>query len=138
MLDDILINKMAIIHNCLKRILEEYCGHEEELEYNYTKQDSIVLNLQRACEASIDLGMRIIRIRKLEIPQQSREVFAILEKHQLISSKVSQQMQAMVGFRNIAVREYQKLSLAIVRSILTNHLTDFREFMEAIRLLVGP
>jgi len=133
MLDDVLINKIAIIQNCLKRIAEEYCGHEKELEFNYTKQDSILLNLQRACEASIDLGMRIIRIKKLEVPQQSREVFTILEKHQLTSKETSQHMQAMVGFRNIAVHDYQRLNMAIVHSILDKHLTDFQEFIETMR-----
>ena len=132
MVDDVLINKITTIQSCLKRILEEYRDHERELELNYTKQDSIVLNLQRACEAAIDLGTRLIRIKKLDVPQQSRDVFAILEKHQLISSKTSKQMQAMVGFRNIAVHEYQKLNLAIIHSILENHLTDFQDFIESI------
>lgn len=27
---------------------------------DYTKQDSIILNIQRACEASIDLAMHIV------------------------------------------------------------------------------
>ncbi len=35
-------------------------------------------------------------------------------------------MQAMVGFRNIAVHNYQKLSLDIVRTILDEKLSDFR------------
>ncbi|MFI5343509.1 MAG: DUF86 domain-containing protein [Chlamydiales bacterium] len=132
MLDDVLINKIAVILNCLKRITEEYHGHEKELGFNYTKQDSIVLNLQRACEASIDLGTRIIRMKKLDVPQQGRDVFVILEKNQLISSETSKHMQAMVGFRNIAVHDYQKLNLEIVRSILENHLSDFQEFIKAI------
>lgn len=29
-MDDILLNKMAIIERCLNRIAEEYVGHEEE------------------------------------------------------------------------------------------------------------
>lgn len=135
MVDDILINKIAIIQNCLKRIREEYLGHENELEHNFSKQDSIVLNLQRVCEASIDLGMRVIKLRKLDVPQQSRDVFVILEKHLLISSETCKQMQSMVGFRNIAVHDYQKLNLAIVHSILKNHLIDFQNFIESIRLM---
>lgn len=133
MLDDVLVNKMATIQNCLKRILEEYHGHEKELDSNYTKQDSIVLNLQRACEASLDLGARLIRIKKFQVPQQSRDIFVTLEKHQFISATTCKNMQAMVGFRNIAVHDYQKLNLAIVHSILKNHLQDFQSFIEEIR-----
>ncbi len=52
-MDDVLLNKAATIERCLKRIQEEYDDHKEELESNLTRQDSIILNLQRACEASI-------------------------------------------------------------------------------------
>lgn len=133
MLDNIILNKISIIQNCLKRIQEEYFGHEKELEYNYTKQDSIILNLQRACEAAIDLGTRLIRLKKLDLPQQSRDIFTILQKHQYITLEISQQMQAMVGFRNVAVHDYQKMSLVIVQAILQNHLSDFQDFTQAIQ-----
>jgi uncharacterized protein YutE (UPF0331/DUF86 family) len=72
---DVLLNKVAIIERCLNRIKSEYRGHEDELESNYTRQDSIILNLQRACEACIDAAMHLVRIRKLEIPQDSRDAF---------------------------------------------------------------
>jgi uncharacterized protein YutE (UPF0331/DUF86 family) len=35
---------------------------------NYTKQDSIILNIQRACKAVIDLGMHVIAEKGLGIP----------------------------------------------------------------------
>ncbi|MDQ7056983.1 MAG: hypothetical protein Q9N62_00355 [Ghiorsea sp.] len=70
-MDNILINKAAMIERCLKRIEEEYIGHEAELESNFTRQDSIILNLQRVCEAA----MHVVRTHKLGIPQQSRDRF---------------------------------------------------------------
>jgi uncharacterized protein YutE (UPF0331/DUF86 family) len=136
-MDDILLNKMSIIENCLKRIKEEYVGHEDELEYNYAKQDSVVLNLQRACEASIDLGTRLIRLNKLGVPQGGRDVFTILERGKLLSPEISKKMQAMVGFRNIAVHDYQKMNFTILRAILNHHLSDFREFICCIQNLGG-
>ena len=129
-MDDIQLNKISIIKNCIKRIHEEYFGHELELESNFTKQDSIILNLQRACEATLDLGMRIIRIKNLGVPQSSREVFALLEKAHYIPHDLSLSLQAMVGFRNIAVHDYQKVNLEIVRSIITSKLSDFDRFIE--------
>jgi uncharacterized protein YutE (UPF0331/DUF86 family) len=41
-------------------------------------------------------------------------------------------MQAMTGFRNIAVYEYGKLNLQIVKSILVKNLKDLEEFYSAI------
>lgn len=51
--DDILLNKTQIIHRCIARVREEYASDPANLE-NQTKQDSIVINIQRACEAAID------------------------------------------------------------------------------------
>lgn len=131
-MDNTTLNKIGIIKNCLKRIREEYLGHEDELEYNYTKQDSIILNLQRMCESAIDLGIHLIKLKKLGVPQTSREVFSLLEKERILPKDLSQKMQAMVGFRNIAVHDYQHINLDIVRSILETRLADIEAFLEKI------
>jgi len=130
-MDDVLLNKAAIIERCLLRIDEEY-DDEEMLESNFTKQDAIILNLQRACESSIDAAMHIVRIRRLGIPQQSRDAFSMLEKEALLSKQLSEHLQAMVGFRNIAVHQYQDLNLDILKSILNERLCDFREFVSIL------
>ncbi|MBB6175704.1 uncharacterized protein YutE (UPF0331/DUF86 family) [Anoxybacillus tengchongensis] len=131
MTNDVILNKVSFIERCIRRIHEEYENNPKHLE-NYTKQDSIVLNLQRACEASIDLAMHIVAQKKLGLPQTSRDAFTLLEQHGIISSSLSQKMKAMVGFRNIAVHDYQELNLTILQKILDNHLTDFTEFTKAI------
>jgi uncharacterized protein YutE (UPF0331/DUF86 family) len=41
-------------------------------------------------------------------------------------------MQHMVGFRNIAVHEYTRLNVDVVRSIITKQLDDFRFFSSTI------
>ncbi len=58
-MDDIILNKAAIIERCLKRIHEDYDGYKEEFRTSFLRQDAIILNLQRACEASIDLAAHI-------------------------------------------------------------------------------
>ena len=69
----VIINKSVIIENCLKKINEEYDSNVNNLG-DYTRQDSIVLNLQRACEACVDMAMYIVSTRKLGIPQVKRSV----------------------------------------------------------------
>jgi uncharacterized protein YutE (UPF0331/DUF86 family) len=66
MADEVILNKVAIIERCLKRIAEEYEDHEDDLETDYTRQDAIVLNLLRASEAAIDLAMHAARVGELE------------------------------------------------------------------------
>lgn len=126
--DDVLLNKAESIERCLQRIKQEYEGHENELQTNYSRQDAIILNLQRACEASIDAAMRIVRVEKLGVPQESREAFELLEKNGFLELELSNRMKRMMGFRNIAIHDYQKLNIEILESILKNHLDDFRQF----------
>jgi uncharacterized protein YutE (UPF0331/DUF86 family) len=133
MKNDVILNKISIIERCVKRVRDEYDNNPENLK-NYTKQDSIILNLQRACEASIDLAMHIVAERKLGLPQSSREAFTLLETADILPSSLSQKMKAMVGFRNIAVHDYQEINLVILQKIVENHLLDFMEFTKTILL----
>jgi len=128
--NDVFLNKVAVIERCLGRIREEYQGHEAELTTNFTRQDSIILNLLRTCEATIDIAMHLVRVKHLGIPQDSRDTFSLLDQAGLISSELSLRLQAMIGFRNIAVHDYQKLNLDIIRSILSEHLIDFEEYCQ--------
>lgn len=131
MMDDVILNKMAIIERCIKRIEEEYESNPLNLE-NYTKQDSMILNIQRACEASIDLAMHIVSQRKLGIPQSSREGFDLLYENGIINQALSDQMKAMVGFRNIVVHDYKSINLVILQKVIEEHLIDFRTFKKKI------
>ena len=131
-MDDVLLNKTSSIERCLQRIAEEYEGHKDELENNFTKQDAIILNLQRACESSIDAAMHMVRVNRLGIPQQSRDAFSMLAEAKMLDDELASSMRAMVGFRNVAVHDYRKLNLDILRSILENHLDDFRNFAKTI------
>lgn len=123
MKDDIIINKIETIKRCIKRVEEEYANTPSNLE-NYTKQDSIILNLQRLCEATLDLGLHYIKIKKLQIPQTSKQIFEILEKNGVIDKKISANMQGMVGFRNIAIHDYKSLNIDILQKIIEKHLGD--------------
>ncbi|MBU9722878.1 MULTISPECIES: type VII toxin-antitoxin system HepT family RNase toxin [Bacillaceae] len=129
--NDVLLNKINIIERCIRRIHEEYGNTPANLN-NYTKQDSIVLNIQRACEASIDLAMHIVAEKKLGLPQNSRDAFSLIEGQGIISTSLSKKMKAMVGFRNIAMHDYQELNLVILQKIVETHLNDFTEFTKVV------
>jgi uncharacterized protein YutE (UPF0331/DUF86 family) len=131
MSSDIIYNKLQIIERCLIRIAEEYDDNEENLKH-YTKQDSIILNIQRACQAAIDLAMHIVAERKLGLPQNSRDVFELLANNGVIDNNLSQKLQAMVGFRNIAIHDYQAVNLEIIQVIIEKHLDDLRGFIRII------
>ncbi len=130
MVDDVALNKAAIIERCVVRVREEYAGDDQNLLANLTRQDSIILNLQRACEAAIDLAMHLVRTRHLGVPQETRQAFELLRDARLIEADLADRMARMVGFRNVAVHDYRRLDLEIVKRIVTVHLEDFLLFSE--------
>jgi uncharacterized protein YutE (UPF0331/DUF86 family) len=130
---DVAYNKAQIIERCLKRVYEEYEGNPGNLN-NFTKQDSIILNIQRSCEAAIDLAMHIVAELKLGLPQNSRDAFTMLHNGGVIDAELAQRMQAMVGFRNIAVHDYQAVNLEIIRAVIERNLVDLQRFVKAILL----
>ncbi|MBL5779720.1 hypothetical protein B5V88_06355 [Heyndrickxia sporothermodurans] len=40
----------------------------------------------------------------------------------------------MVGFRNIALHDYQEIRIVILQKIIDNHLVDFMQFTKTILL----
>jgi len=138
-MNDILINKMATIQRCLKRINEEFNSEQpnsdKEFRLNFTKQDSVVLNLQRTCEASIDIANHIIKSRQLGVPQSARDSFQLLAQNQCILQSTAETLKKMVGLRNIAVHDYQALNIDIVIAVVKYHLQDFELFCSEIKML---
>ncbi len=127
----VVLNKFETIEKCINRINEEYEGNSENLQ-DYRKMDMIILNLQRACEAVLDLSMYVVSSRRLGLPQSKRDAFILLEQNQVIDSKMSKNMQGMVGFRNIAVHDYKELDADILKDVIENHLNDLLDFARII------
>jgi uncharacterized protein YutE (UPF0331/DUF86 family) len=130
-MNDVILNKITTIERCLKRIHEVYAGNPDNLS-DFTKQDSIILNIQRACEASIDIAMHLVSEKKLGVPKASREAFKLLQEAGLIDEALAKTLMNMVGFRNIAVHDYQALELDILKAILDKHINDFKLFTKFI------
>lgn len=54
--------------------------------------------------------MYVVSQRKLGVPQDSRDAFSLLQTAGILPADLAQHMQRMVGFRNVAVREYTRLT----------------------------
>lgn len=128
--DDILLNKAAIIERCVRRIRDEYsaCPNLDD----YTRVDAMTLNIERACQAAIDMAMHRVASDHLGIPQSSGEAFALLEKAGKLPPPIAKEMRAMCGFRNIAIHQYEELDLEILRWIAENGSAGWGRFCEAL------
>ena len=132
MVDEVLINKAATIERCVARVREEYNYAPVTFANDFTRQDAAILNIQRACEAALDMGQHLIRRDKLGIPQSARDVFTLLAQAGWISGHLATALKHMVGFRNIAVHDYQTLQLAITVAIIEQHLDEFLQYSKAL------
>lgn len=134
MVDDVLLNKAASIERCVGRAREEYHRDPASFGSDYTRQDAAILNIQRACEAALDMGQHLIRRERLGLPQSARDVFALLARGGWIDTGLAEALQRMVGFRNIAVHEYQQLQLPITVAIIERHLDELLSYARTLLL----
>ena len=87
-----------------------------------------MLNVQRACQAAIDLATHLVQVARIGPPDDSRDAFRRLEASGRLPPALSLRLQAMVGFRNVAVHRYQTLDLKVLRAILDGRLDDLLHF----------
>jgi uncharacterized protein YutE (UPF0331/DUF86 family) len=132
MVDDVLINKAASIERCVRRAREEYDKDAETFATDFTRQDAAILNIQRACEAALDMGQHLVRREKLGVPQSARDVFTLLAQAGWIEPRLADDLKRMVGFRNIAVHDYQAMQLPITVQIIEVHLDEFLRYSQAL------
>jgi uncharacterized protein YutE (UPF0331/DUF86 family) len=76
----------------------------------------------------------LIRREKLGVPQSTRDIFNLLAGAKWIDEKLAERLKHMVGFRNIAVHDYQTLQLVITVAIIEHHLDEFLQYTEALIL----
>jgi uncharacterized protein YutE (UPF0331/DUF86 family) len=132
MADDVLLNKAATIERCVARAREEYAAAGNGFATDFSRQDAAVLNIQRACEAALDMGHHVIRRDKLGLPQSARQVFDLLADAGRMDATLAESLKKMVGFRNIAVHDYQTLLVPITVNVITLHLDEFLQFTSAL------
>ncbi len=124
---NIVLGKVGNIQRCLRRI-QEVTGLDPQTLDGFNVQDIFVLNLQRAVQSTIDLAAHIISSEGLGLPNNMKEHFLILQRAGITSESLTSKMISMVGFRNIAIHDYQSIDTEILKSILKTNLPDLEEF----------
>jgi uncharacterized protein YutE (UPF0331/DUF86 family) len=73
-----------------------------------------------------------VRRKRLGIPQETREAFQFLLRAGIIDDAMAGRLSAMVGFRNIAIHDYQALNLEILKAKVAKDLHDVASFSAAM------
>lgn len=135
--DDVVLNKVASLERCIQRIRQVYSLNDQNLYENLLAQESILLNLQRTCEVSIDLAMHVVRKRRWGVPPGESGRVRIVAGQWTSGQQIIGGQERMVGFRNVAIHEYDKLNLDIVKAIITHGLDDVLKFGQTMLKLEG-
>ena len=131
---DVILNKKLIIERSIKQAKSYYAEKSNiDFEDDYLIQDAIAINIQRACEAVIDIANHIVKNKKLGLPTSSRESFELLYQANIIDEENLNDLKSMIGFRNILIHNDQKLEIDILENIIKNHLDSLNDF--AIKIL---
>jgi uncharacterized protein YutE (UPF0331/DUF86 family) len=134
--DDIMLNKAAIIERALRRMRQEYQANPD-LDDD-THVDALTLNIERACQAAIDLAMHIVARQRLGMPQGSADAFRLIHEAGYIGQDLVRAMTAMTGFRNVAIHEYQALDRSVLRDIAQERWKSLVAFCQALGIRIEP
>jgi sugar O-acyltransferase (sialic acid O-acetyltransferase NeuD family) len=88
-------------------------------------QDILALNLSRAVQLSVDMGAHIVAQLEVPAPGTMGQTFDLLADQGVLTRELAQQLKKAVGFRNIAVHNYDAINWLMVHSITRDHLSDF-------------
>lgn len=131
---DLLQRKLEMLLRCLERIRSHKIETLEELESNLDKQESIILNLQRAVQICIDIGNHILLDYSVS-PTSMADTFKRMAEKKLITEANASNLAKAAAFRNIAVHQYDILDNKIILAIIKEHLHDFEDFAKAVNQL---
>jgi uncharacterized protein YutE (UPF0331/DUF86 family) len=80
----------------------------------------------------VDIGAHLITSLDLPPPGTMGETFDRLAEGKVIDGALADRLKKAVGFRNIAVHNYERMNWDIVHAVCSRHLDDFRAFAREV------
>ncbi|MSP52945.1 MAG: DUF86 domain-containing protein [Gammaproteobacteria bacterium] len=128
----VVAKKIDSILRCLNRIEQRLPETEVAFMKDYDAQDVVVLNLTRAIQMNVDIATHILADTNQAVPATMAEAFTSLERSNIITHDIADKMRRSIGYRNIAVHNYDDIDLSITYQIACHHLNDFKDYIRQI------
>jgi len=129
---EVVAQKLESLRRCLQRIETKCPADADTLASDFDLQDIVSLNLSRAVQLCVDIGGHLISSLDVPAPDTMGQTFDILAQAGLLDVQLAHSLKKSVGFRNIAVHNYDAINWHIVHSIVKNHLEDFSSFAKVV------
>lgn len=129
---EVIIQELDSLVRCIHRVKSSCPNTLVELQKNIDAQDIVTLNLTRAVQLTVDIGSHIAANTPNPAPATMGESFELLNQLGVIEAGLASRLKKAVGFRNIAVNNYEVINWDVVYHIVTERLVDFTDFVSAI------
>lgn len=131
---EVVEQKLEALRRCLRRIETKCPSDAATLVADIDLQDIVSLNLSRAVQISVDIGAHLIAGMEVPPPDTMGQTFDLLAQEGVLNIDLASSLKKAVGFRNIAVHNYESINWDIVHSIVKFHLADFSEFAKVVAM----
>ena len=129
---EVVDQKLESLRRCLLRIESKCPADASLLATDFDLQDIVSLNLSRAVQLCVDIGAHLISGMDVPPPDTMGQTFDRLEQAGMLTTTLALNLKKAVGFRNIAVHNYDDINWHIVHSIVKNHLADFSVYAKVV------
>ena len=131
---EVVEQKLESLRRCLRRIETKCPTDAATLVADIDLQDIISLNLSRAVQISVDIGAHLIAGMEVPPPDTMGQTFDLLAQEGMLNNALASSLKKAVGFRNVAVHNYENINWGIVHSLVKYHLADFSEFAKVVAM----
>ena len=131
---EVVEQKLESLRRCLRRIETKCPTDAATLVADIDLQDIISLNLSRAVQISVDIGAHLIAGMEVPPPDTMGQTFDLLAQEGMLNNALASSLKKAVGFRNVAVHNYENINWDIVHSLVKYHLADFSEFAKVVAM----
>jgi len=132
----ILEEKLEALRYCVRRIEQSRAASVDELAADADRQDILSLNITRAVQLCVDMAVHVLADTDQPAAQTMGEAFDRLAAEGVISNELRLKMRGAVGFRNIAVHNYQAIDWHVAHAITHEGLEDMRAFAASMAGLI--
>lgn len=129
-MSELVMAKTESIQRSIQPARQELAVAGKSFASDFIRQDAAILNITRACEQAIDLANHLVRRHKLGLPKSAGNSFELLARQGLIPTELAAGLKRMIGFRNMAVHEYQDINSEMLAAVISHSSDDLLRLTE--------
>ena len=129
---DLIIAKAAAVKKHIKRIAHKRGTRLEAFKNDIDRQDIVLFNLQMAIQNCVDIAAHIVGDEGFGVPDNTTELFYLLEENGYLPREIAEKMARAVGFRNLMVHEYARIDIEQVYVFANENTNDLNGYLVSI------